>query len=164
MHCAGIPGTIPSQTVMLDGRQQCTLAQLAVTDVGGAPSVADGAGWFYDDFTSRILSTCDSMPSAQGVSLQGTTLPEGTTTRLRCYTRFEGATVDPPSRGLGAICTNGSAAACEDPTLPHLFCESSTGTCQISCMTSDTCPAGLTCDTSPSHAEAYCVPPICVAR
>lgn len=164
LHCAEIAGAISSQTVVVDGRQQCTLSQLAVTEVGGAPSVAAGDGWFYDDFTNRISTACSSMLTAQGVSLQGTTLPEGTTARLRCYTRFEGATVDPPSRGLGAICTAASSPACADPTLPHLFCESSTGTCQMSCSSSDTCPSGLECDTSPSHREAFCVPPICIAR
>ncbi|MBK8170629.1 MAG: hypothetical protein IPK60_09840 [Sandaracinaceae bacterium] len=162
--CADLPGSIPSLTVRRGNQEQCTLTQLAVSTASGALMPEAGVGWYYDDFTGRIVTTCSDRPSAQGLSLQGTSLPPETTARLRCFNRFEGSTRELPTHGLGAACTSVGAMPCNEAGLPHLFCENTTGTCQLACSESLACPSGLVCDQGASHPDAFCVPPICVAR
>lgn len=163
-RCNQIEGAITSETTVVGGREQCRLPQLAVHAESGAPVVESGVGWYYDDFSARVEGLCGSRAVDQAIVFESTEVPAGAEARLRCFTKFEGSPLHPPTRGVGSACTGNDVDECEEEGLANLFCERSTDTCQIECNELLPCPSPLTCDLSQGSGSSYCVPAICVDR
>ncbi|MBK8170627.1 MAG: hypothetical protein IPK60_09830 [Sandaracinaceae bacterium] len=162
-NCAAITGVDPTPVrIESDGRQVCRVNQLAVL---GDNNVADGEGWYYDDFSPDVLSKCTSYGSPQRIAFTTQAVPlTGVEVNLECLQRVQsqgtGGTGGPID--VGTFCDPAASDVCAGSTIPNLFCEGSTRTCQIRCDTDEACPTSFRCQPAADPTQNFCVNPICI--
>ncbi|HEX5660745.1 MAG TPA: hypothetical protein VFX59_26310 [Polyangiales bacterium] len=152
-------------------RLACKMDQLAVT---GGENVADGAGWYYDNFSMAVKMDCTNAGEQQRIAFKfanGTDLPPGAGATFECFQPV--ARIDADAKGFDAVNTRCATAGeatdsiCSEKQGPDnykLFCQPDSLTCQISCENNPDCPPGWVCS-APLAAGAddvkYCQLPTC---
>jgi hypothetical protein len=169
----GLSGNPISRNIVENGkttsRLACPMKQLAVT--GG--QVANGNGWFYDNFSENLAMDCNP-GEQQRIAFQfasGTDLPSGAGATFECFQPV--ARIDNDAKGFDAVntrCANASDepedTICEDKNGTDgysLQCIPATLTCQIKCANNPDCPPGWVCAKAGGGSEGplYCQLPTC---
>lgn len=161
--CASIIGVEATPVrIESDGRNVCRVTQLAVQN----HVVADGEGWYYDDFSDDVLSKCTSYASPQRIAFTAQAVPlTGVEVNLECLQRVQsqGSGGVTGALDVGTFCDPDGADICTGSTITGLFCERSTRTCQIHCESDEACPVSFRCQTNTTDAaQSFCVNPICI--
>jgi hypothetical protein len=166
------------------GGNNCEVTQLAVP---GA-AVPSGSGWYYDDFSAELKTSCHSNEQQRVAFSSDAKPPTGVLVKLECLNETQVVantrsdldlrSVQP---GIGTPCgsdvsTNpvSGDAACvvtlNNGQQDHgLFCHPDLNVCVQACGSDTECPPAWVCDTRPTTLAsaagrgAYCVNPTCGA-
>jgi len=167
------------------GGMNCEVEQLPVTD---NTTVARGDGWFYDTFSSSVMTACPLNRRQRVTFTDAAKPPNGVIVDLECLNEVQSqpsvrtdlnnsAAYQPE---LGSACAtvttkNGKVlkrdAACvlqlnSGKTDSSMFCHAQLNVCVQGCKSSSDCPPAWECDSRPdtlatSNGKAYCVNPTC---
>jgi hypothetical protein len=148
------------------GGALCTVNQLAVVE----GKVADGDGWYYDNFSADIQKTCKANTPQRIAFSTAAHPPTGVTVKLQCLNETQQVPNRDPSAvpsvggqvaAIGSSCEvapTGDAGTSVDPDslcIVHhsdgsldtsLFCYLPTNTCVKACNSGNDCPAAWICD------------------
>jgi hypothetical protein len=167
----------------------CRVQQLAVDRNTSPPTVEDGAGWFYDDFSSEVKNKCgENQMDGQRISFTSGDEPRtGVLVRLECLQAVrsddgeaQGGEGNSCQQGgtctIGSFCNPMNDQACSNsPDFSNmLICDGNTNTCQLPCESDADCLeqnlGGFVCDLRPGDddpdttsrfSQPVCVNPTC---
>ncbi|HVZ32529.1 MAG TPA: hypothetical protein VG963_08885 [Polyangiaceae bacterium] len=145
----------------VEKRTACKMDQVPV--MNGRPASGE-AGWYYDDFSQGVKSSCPDGQQQRIVFSFGD-LPEGSSATFECFQSALKA--DVTAHGFDAVNTscrsNASVCRTRSDTNYTLICVQ--GTCQAQCKISPDCPPGWVCATSGDTGDGptYCQLPTCPA-
>jgi hypothetical protein len=166
------------------GGMNCEVAQLPVTNNN---TVAKGDGWFYDTFTSSVMTACPLNRRQRVTFTETAKPPNGVIVDLECLNEVQSL---PATRTdlntsayqpeIGAACASVTTksgkvlkrdAACQlqldnGSTDSSMFCHPQLNVCVQGCKSSADCPPAWECDDRPetvatSNGKAYCANPTC---
>lgn len=134
--CSQVPGREGIATEG-DGREICRVNQLAVQGT----TVADGNGWYYDNFTDDVLKTCAKEASAQRIAFATGSEPiTGTEVDLQCLQQINSTDVQNITLGSGCTPRNpGDPNAPYDMDQGNATCDPDYNTWQYSCGSDAEC-------------------------
>jgi hypothetical protein len=170
------------------GGINCQVDQLAVTDTTNKNG-PDGAGWFYDNFTSELMKQCNKAQLQRVAFSKDAKPPTGVVVKLECLNETQRLANTRTDLALGKLQPEIGTPCGKDimnPDVPsgdtacivtladgnqesNLFCHPDLNVCVRKCESSVDCPPAWVCDDRPetvaktmSHGP-YCVNPTCGA-
>lgn len=157
--------------VNIEKRKACKMQQVPVAN--GTP-VGGEAGWYYDDFSQGVMSSCPDGQQQRIVFSFGD-LPQGASATFECFQSSLKA--DATARGFDAVNTScrDNANVCRTRSNTDYTLTCIDGTCQAQCQINPDCPPGWVCaskngGTSNGDAgigrtaqQLYCQLPTCPA-
>lgn len=184
--CEG-PGTylepVDANRVAMNDRggKNCKVQQLPVIDAQAVPT---GKGWYYDNFSDELQTTCAGHP--QRVAFTESAKPaNGVIVKLECLNETQSLrSTDtrrmPEQPNIGSPCSglvdsNGAPLSLEHACVVRLkdgsedgslFCHTELNVCMRACQSASQCPPAWVCDTraeslSQSGGRGFCVNPTC---
>ncbi len=133
-QCSEMPAGVEAEPLRIDnGRQVCEVIQLPVDESTATPTVGDGTGWFYDNFSQEAQDTC--VETGARISIPDNfreIIPTGSEVRFECLLAL-GAEDDSPLPGNPCS----SDAECkgsdffEDSDV--MVCDRSRSRCRVPC-------------------------------
>ncbi|MBK8170628.1 MAG: hypothetical protein IPK60_09835 [Sandaracinaceae bacterium] len=163
VHCADLVGVEPTPVRIANGRESCRVLQVPVIDDTVA-SAQDG--WYYDDFSAGVRERCTRTATPQRIAFTTGAVPvDGAEVRLECLQRVQSTIGSNSVTNIGTFCdANAATDACAGSGIGGLFCEPNTRTCQVGCVSDETCPSAFLCFHPEDASEpSYCVNPICTS-
>jgi hypothetical protein len=115
-------------------------------------------GWFYEELAPGS-DDCRDRPQRIAFA-EGASPGDGAVVRLECIEPVQNVVGGRTAPGFGTAC--GTSDDCAGTTIPNLFCDPVSLTCQQGCTTDASCFLGLLCDAGRgAGVPAVCVNPTC---